>query len=87
MNCMKQNVGKLDRMVRIAMGLALLSLLFFLEGDIRWIGLVGVVPLMTAAMGWCPLYCPLKISTVCEKEGGKSCCGGGCHSDAPKSEV
>ena len=84
---MKQNVGKTDRMIRIAAGLALLSLLFFLEGDMRWVGLIGIVPLMTAALGWCPLYCPLNINTVCKSEdGGKACCGGGCHSKTPEAE-
>ncbi|MDD3019711.1 MAG: DUF2892 domain-containing protein [Alphaproteobacteria bacterium] len=73
---MKQNVGKIDRIVRVIAGLALLSLLFVLEGDMRWLGLIGLVPLATASLGWCPLYCPLKISTVCEGE-GKTCCGGG----------
>ncbi|HPQ51216.1 MAG: DUF2892 domain-containing protein [Alphaproteobacteria bacterium] len=83
---MKQNVGKIDRIVRVVAGVGLLSLFFILEGDLHWIGLIGLVPLATAAMGWCPMYCPLKISTVCVGEGGKSCCGGGaCKTrDAPK---
>lgn len=62
---MQQNVGKIDRIVRVVAGLGLLSLLFILEGDMRWVGLIGVVPLATAAMGFCPLYCPLKINTNC----------------------
>ncbi len=74
---MKQNIGKIDRVVRVIAGLALLSLLFVLEGDMRWLGLIGLVPLATASLGWCPLYCPLNISTVCAGEEGKVCCGGG----------
>lgn len=79
---MKQNVGKIDRIVRVVAGLALLSLLFILEGSARYIGLIGIIPLATAAMGFCPLYCPLKINTCCTKDGEKACCGGGaCDAD------
>lgn len=65
---MKQNVGTIDKIVRLIAGLALLSLLVLLEGSARWLGLIGIVPLMTAVFGFCPLYVPLGIST-------KSCCG------------
>ncbi len=64
---MNHNVGTLDKVVRVIIGLALWSLIYFLDGNIRWVGLIGVVPLMTALMGFCPLYalfgirtCPLK---------------------------
>ncbi len=64
---METNVGKLDRGVRVIMGLALLSLVFLLSGNIRWVGLMGIVPLMTGFAGSCPLYhlvglntCPLQ---------------------------
>ncbi|MDY0029041.1 MAG: DUF2892 domain-containing protein [Pseudobdellovibrionaceae bacterium] len=80
---MKQNVGKIDRIVRVVAGLALLSLFFVLEGDAHYLGLIGLIPLATAAMGFCPLYCPLKLSTVCEGEKKGACCGGGAC-DAPK---
>jgi hypothetical protein len=80
---MQQNIGKIDKIVRVVVGLGLLSLLFILEGDARWLGLIGLVPLGTAAVGFCPLYCPLKLNTCCASEGsGKSCCGGGaCSTD------
>ena len=73
---MKQNVGKIDKIVRVVAGLVLLSLLFILEGDARWIGLVGIVPLGTAALGFCPLY-PLVGMNTC----GSCCNGGSCSSD------
>jgi Protein of unknown function (DUF2892) len=64
---MKTNVGTIDRVIRIVLGVVLLSLLFLVQGNLRWIGLVGIVPLGTALMGWCPLYalfgmssCPMK---------------------------
>lgn len=60
---MKTNVGNADRIVRVVLGLALLSLLFVLDGNARWWGLIGVVPLVTAAFGFCPLYRVVGLST------------------------
>jgi hypothetical protein len=60
---MKLNVGGIDKIVRIAAGIALLSLVVLLEGSIRWIGLVGIVPLVTGLVGFCPLYSILGINT------------------------
>lgn len=60
---MTQNVGSLDRMIRILAGLILLSLVFFLEGSARWWGLVGLLPLGTGVLGWCALYAPFGINT------------------------
>jgi len=60
---MEANVGGLDRGVRVAIGLALLSLLFVLNGDARWLGLIGIVPLITAAFRFCPLYRLVGLST------------------------
>jgi len=60
---MKANVGTADKVVRVLIGLALLSLLVLVEGPWRWLGLVGIVPLATAALGYCPLYSLLGMST------------------------
>ena len=60
---MKQNVGKVDRRIRIVLGVVLLSLIVFLSGGIRWIGLIGLIPLITGLVGTCPIYSILKIST------------------------
>jgi len=60
---MEANVGSADRIVRIIVGLALLSLLFVLDGNARWWGLIGVVPLATAAFRFCPLYRVVGLST------------------------
>lgn len=60
---MKTNVGPVDRTVRIIAGLAILSLWFFLEGDARWLALIGLVPIATATLGWCPAYTLLGIDT------------------------
>jgi hypothetical protein len=64
---MKTNVGTIDRILRVVLGLALIALT--LTGTIGVWGWIGVVPLLTAAMGFCPLYtvlgfssCPVKRS-------------------------
>jgi hypothetical protein len=59
----KQNVGFVDRSVRVAVGLVLVAVLLTAESPLRWFGLIGLVPLATAAAGWCPLYTLLGIST------------------------
>ena len=60
---MTQNVGTVDGVIRIVVGLVLLSLVFILEGNARWWGLIGLVPLVTGSIGWCALYIPLGIDT------------------------
>ncbi len=66
---MKTNVGTLDRIVRVLIGLGLGSLFFLLEGPVRFVGVIGLVPLLTAAIGSCPLYAVLGLSTCpLEKE-------------------
>lgn len=51
---MKKNEGKVDRILRIVVGLGLLSLVFVGPQTV-W-GFVGLVPLFTGAFGFCPLY-------------------------------
>jgi len=53
---MTTNVGTLDRAIRVLIGIALIVFLATGKGPAHWLGLIGVVPLATAAMGWCPLY-------------------------------
>lgn len=60
---MKANVGGIDRFLRIVIGLGLLAFLFVSESDARWWGLVGVVPLLTAFIRFCPLYALFGISS------------------------
>jgi len=60
---MNANVGGIDRALRIVAGLTLLSLFFILDGPSRWWVLVGLVPLATGLIGWCPAYLPFGIST------------------------
>ena len=53
---MKRNVGTTDRAVRVIAGLAILVAVIYAEGPLRWLGLVGLVPLVTGLLGYCPLY-------------------------------
>ena len=58
---MKQNVGGIDKTIRIIVGLGLISLVFVGPQTV-W-GWIGVVPLATALTGWCPPYALLGINT------------------------
>ena len=56
-----KNEGTVDRVVRIVLGLAMLSLVFIGPQTV-W-GWVGVIPLMTGFLGICPLYRVLGLNT------------------------
>ena len=60
---MKANVGGIDKALRIIGGIVLLALFFVLEGHARWLGLIGLVPLLTAFIGWCPAYALFGVNT------------------------
>lgn len=60
---MEKNIGSTDKIVRVILGLGLLSMLFWVQGDARWWGLIGILPLFTAAINWCPAYVPFGIKT------------------------
>lgn len=64
---MKQNVGNIDKIIRIVAAIALFSLYFVLDGNTKFVALIGLIPLLTALIGTCPLYsifgmntCPMK---------------------------
>jgi Protein of unknown function (DUF2892) len=61
---MERNVGHpVDKAARIIIGLVLLSLVVLLEGNLRWIGLIGIIPILTVVFGWCPGWAVLGINT------------------------
>lgn len=62
---MKQNVGNIERGVRIVAGLVLIGLAA--TGTVGVWGWIGVVPLATGALGWCPPYALLGINTCKSK--------------------
>lgn len=57
---MQCNVGKTDRSIRIALGITILAIGMIVGS---WWGLVGLVPLVTGVLRWCPLYASLSLST------------------------
>lgn len=57
---MKPNIGSVDRTLRIIIGLALLGAGYYFK---TWWGLVGVVPILTALVRFCPAYLPLGLNT------------------------
>lgn len=63
---MSKNIGGIDRGIRILAGLVLLALT--LSGQIGAWGWLGVVPLLTGALGWCPPYSLLGINTCSLKK-------------------
>lgn len=60
---MKRNVGGMDKAVRIVAGLALLGFFFVSSAPMHWLGLIGIVPLVTGLFGTCPLYSLIGIDT------------------------
>lgn len=58
---MKQNVGTTERIIRILAGIAILSLAF-VGPKSAW-AYLGIVPLATGLLGWCPPYAIFGIST------------------------
>lgn len=58
---MDKNVGSVDRLVRVVVGIALIAMVF-VGPQTPW-GWIGIVPLVTAGLSWCPLYTVLGIQT------------------------
>lgn len=58
---MNANMGTVDRALRAILGLVLVGLAA--TGTVGWWGWLGVVPLATALIGWCPAYTLLGVST------------------------
>lgn len=57
---MKSNIGVIDKIARIIIGLAIIGVGITFKS---WLGLIGLVPLGTAIFGVCPAYLPLGLST------------------------
>jgi len=58
---MNKNVGGVDRILRVVVGLLLIALVA--TGTVGAWGYVGIVPIVTAAIGWCPAYLPFGFSS------------------------
>lgn len=61
------NVGGIDRILRIVVGIALIAFALFSGHEYAVWGWVGVVPLATGLIRWCPVYLPFGIKT-CRSE-------------------
>ncbi|KAA3610718.1 MAG: DUF2892 domain-containing protein [Calditrichaeota bacterium] len=59
-----KNVGSADKIIRIVLGVAIGAWGIWAQS---WWGLVGLLPLGTAFMGFCPAYFPFKLSTIKKK--------------------
>ncbi len=60
---MKKNVGNTDKWIRIVLGIVLLSFILIIQNNWRWLGLIGLIPLATAFLNFCPIYALFGIST------------------------
>lgn len=63
---MKKNVGKLDRAIRLILGIGLISLVF-VGPQSAW-GWIGIIPLITAGISWCPIYRVFGCKTTAREE-------------------
>lgn len=65
---MKSNVGGIDRILRIVIGLVLVGLA--VSGNAGWWAWIGIVPLATGVIGWCPPYAIFGWNTCSMKKQG-----------------
>lgn len=67
---MKNNVGGIDRTVRITLGLVLIALA--MTQTVGWWGWLGLIPLATGLIGWCPPYSLFGWNTCSTKQTKKN---------------
>ena len=61
---MTVNIGSFDRIIRLVIGVELLCFALFAQPNgYNWIGWVGIIPILTALIGNCPLYSILGLNT------------------------
>lgn len=58
---MKINVGKADKVLRYIIGVAAIAAGVIYQS---WWGVLGLIPIVTATVNWCPLYAVLRISSI-----------------------
>jgi hypothetical protein len=61
----KSNVGSIDRTLRIIGGLAIICVGLYFQS---WWGAVGLIPLFTGSIGWCPAYLPFGFSSCASEK-------------------
>jgi len=57
---MKKNVGGADKIIRYILGAGIIGVGIYFDS---WLGVIGVIPIFTALIGWCPFYIPINLST------------------------
>lgn len=57
---MEKNVGDIDRIARYVFGVAIIAVGIYAKS---WWGLIGILPLITGTIRWCPAYLPFGINT------------------------
>jgi hypothetical protein len=57
------NIGKVDKIIRLVLGVVIIGWGIM---NNNWLGAIGLIPLGTALMGWCPLYSMLGVDTGCK---------------------
>jgi hypothetical protein len=62
---MKANVGSIDRILRLVLGCALLGAGYYYKS---WWGLIGLLPILTGLVRFCPAYLPFGLSTCARNE-------------------
>ena len=62
---MKANMGKVDRSLRMVLGTVIIILGFYFKS---WFGLIGIIPILTSFISWCPLYVPFKFSSISKQK-------------------
>ena len=66
---MKRNIGKCDRSMRFVLGLGIVAAGIYFKS---WYGLIGIIPIATALIRWCPLYLPFSKNGTCSPD-NKTC--------------
>ena len=61
---MKHNMGKTDRILRGIVGIGVIAAGVYYQS---WWGALGIIPIITTVVSWCPMYSPFGIST-CKKD-------------------
>ena len=62
---MNKNVGTLDKTIRLVVGVLIIVVGFMNES---LLGAIGLIPILTASVSWCPLYSIIKIDTRCKND-------------------
>lgn len=64
---MKANMGSTDRWIRLILGVIFILMFFFIASPVKYIGILGVIFVITALVKWCPLYILFGINTCPRK--------------------